>query len=104
MKTSGPSATMSVQSGSPTDRVYSKNTALNLPLNPQLEWNERYVGMIIPQKPVKASAIHNVLKLAWERYGSVRISDVSDRVFMFDFEKRMIGSKSKWEEQWASIK
>lgn len=59
---------------------------MNLSSNPWLVNNERYVGVIISQKPMKLAAIQIVLKLAWEMYGSVTISDVSKTVVLFEFE------------------
>lgn len=44
------------------------------------------MGVIISQKPMKLAAIQIVLKLAWEMYGSVTISDVSKTVVLFEFE------------------
>lgn len=61
------------------------------------------MGTIISQKPIKIGAIQNVLKLAWERYGSVTISDVMDIVVMFEFEnendRKQIFDMSAWSVQ-----
>lgn len=44
------------------------------------------MGMVISQKSVKYAAIHNVLKEVWARFGSVSISYISDKEFLFEFE------------------
>lgn len=44
------------------------------------------MGMVISQKLVKYAAIHNVLKEVWARFGSVSISYISDKEFLFEFE------------------
>lgn len=60
------------------------------------------MGMIISQKPVKLTTIHNVLKLVWARYESITISDVSYKV-MFEFEneddRKLILDMSPWSVQ-----
>lgn len=61
------------------------------------------MSMIISQKPIKATTIHNVLKQAWAKYGSVTISDVSYKVVMFEFEndddQKQIFDMSPWSVQ-----
>lgn len=51
----------------------------------------------------KASTIHNVMKLAWARYESVTISDLSNKVVMFEFEngedREQILDLSPWSVQ-----
>lgn len=42
--------------------------------------------MAISQKPVKFAAIHNVLNVAWAKFGSVTISCGSDNVVLFKIE------------------
>lgn len=61
------------------------------------------MGMIISEKPVKSTTIHNVLKLAWARYESITISYVSYKFVMFEFEneddRKLILGMSSWSVQ-----
>lgn len=41
---------------------------------------------MISQKKVKNNAVYNVLKAAWENYGSLKMSDLEEEVMGFDFE------------------
>lgn len=58
------------------------------------------MASVISQKGVKAAAIGNVLKMAWTRFGSVRIADITDRIIMLEFEndedRRQIFELSPW--------
>lgn len=55
---------MTSQMGDSDETNNPRKIVINLPFNPPLANNESYVGLIISQKPVKASAIHSVMKLA----------------------------------------
>lgn len=61
------------------------------------------MGTIISQKVVKSTAIHNVQKMAWARYETVTISDVSDKVVLFEFKNeedhKQIVNMSSWYVQ-----
>lgn len=67
-----------------------KKTKLDLESNPISIRNDRYVGTIIAQKHVKTVAIINVLQKAWDGFGAVRITEVMDKVVMFQFEDEVI--------------
>lgn len=69
--------TMNHQNGCSGEKNQPRKFAIKLPHNLRLAQNKRYVGTIIAHKVVKAASIHSVLKLAWARYGSVTILDLS---------------------------
>lgn len=45
------------------------------------------MGKVIYAKPVKLSAVHNVLQHAWEIYVGVRVQEITGDVILFEFEK-----------------
>lgn len=67
-------------------RKTPEKTTLNLESNPSSRGNDRYVGVIIARKQVKAVAIISVLLKAWEDFGVVRIKETTNRVMLFDFD------------------
>lgn len=83
------------------DQNVNRKTILDPTYNPRLVDSERYVRIIVSQKPIKAAPIHNVLKVAWARYGSVKLSKVEDRTMLFEFEndedRKQILDKSPWD-------
>lgn len=64
----------------------SQRVVLSLNLDPQLSNSSWYVEKLITQSIVKPSVVHNILKLAWEKYDAVRISVLVQHVFIFDFD------------------
>lgn len=54
----------------------SQRASESLNSDPYLSVNEQYMGKLITQRQVKSVEIHNVLKLAWEKYEMVSISDM----------------------------
>lgn len=48
--------------------------------------SRRTFDRIITQKQMKNLVVYNVLKVAWARYGSVRMTEVDDRTMAFEFQ------------------
>lgn len=84
-------------------RQTHQKTILDLTSNPRMTSNEMHVGRIISHEIVKVVAIQNVLKLTWVRYGKFWISELEDRVMMFEFkngdDKNQIFDMSSWSIQ-----
>lgn len=53
-------------------------TILQLVSNPARNGPTKIFGIIVSQKQVKNSFVLNVLKIAWARFGAVRMADVDD--------------------------
>lgn len=64
----------------------TRKTILDLPSNSRLAGDERYVGRIISQKIVKLVVIQNVLTLSSARYDKFKISEIEDRIMLFEFD------------------
>lgn len=95
--------TMSNHGASSGGRQTNQKTILDLTSKPRLVNNERYVGTILSHKNVKLVAIQNVLKLVWARYEKFRISELEDKIMLFEFEnqgdKDQIFDLSPWSIQ-----
>lgn len=57
-----------------------------LSLQPPAESNTRVLGQLVTRKGIKNAVVHSVLRIAWSRFGLVRMIDLDDRTIEFEFD------------------
>lgn len=54
--------------------------------NPVREYESKMFGRIISQKHIRNTVVHNVLKVAWERFRPIRMLEVDEQTMSFEFD------------------
>lgn len=59
---------------------------MKLTADPNRGQGVRVLGRITSDKKIRNSVVQNVLKIAWEMYGLVRISEADECTLNFEFQ------------------
>lgn len=93
---------MDTRANSREEGLPRKNN-LYLISNPTWDYGTQFFGRIISQKTIKNTVVHNILKVAWARYRSVKMVEVDDKTMTFEFhnerDRDQIMDLSPWSVQ-----
>lgn len=69
-----------------SDDRNSPEIYVEIPGNDAIHTDNICIGKLLSARPMKTTAIHNVLQHAWAKYGGVRVQELTGEVILFEFK------------------